>query len=223
MGKAQGPVPDRGVRVIGSASFRVSLGSPPVARWYISTGARCATLVYRRRCGLRTAVTIGLTIAALAFLSSQVMAAPKACDADAVAAAQAAIAAACPCDGQTAEDGSIVPWERHGQYVRCVAHTTRDQIANSAGALSRRCLRTSVRCAARSTCGKPDAVACRLHDDCVGDSATGDGTADGSCASDAALACDTSSDCPVLRCGVRRSADLCTAQGGEGSPGSCCD
>jgi hypothetical protein len=169
--------------------------------------------------------SLGLAVAALALVSSPAAAAPKAktCDADAVAAAQVAIAAECPCDGQTAPDGSVVPWKNHGQYVRCVAHETSQQIRSSGGALSRRCLRTSVRCGARSTCGKPDAVACRLYDSCLGDPAPGDGAAEGTCESDAAVACDTNADCPVLRCGIRRSVDLCEAMGGAPSSGSCCD
>lgn len=83
---------------------------------------------------------------------------PPACDPAAVAAANASIAETCPCDGQTDDAGNVVPWKNHGQYVRCVAHATKDAVKASDGALSRRCLKESVRCAARSTCGRKEGV-----------------------------------------------------------------
>jgi hypothetical protein len=92
---------------------------------------------------------------------------PPACDPDAVAAATAAIADACPCEGQTDEAGNVVPWKNHGQYVRCVAHATRDAVKASDGTLTRRCLKESVRCAARSTCGRPEGfVTCTIDLSC---------------------------------------------------------
>ncbi|HZR82534.1 MAG TPA: hypothetical protein VFD92_15675 [Candidatus Binatia bacterium] len=171
----------------------------------------------------RITVALGIAVAALSYLTSQAVADPKTCDPAAVAAAQAAIADACPCAGTTAPDGTVTPWKNHGEYVRCVAHETAKQVATSHGTVSRYCLRTSVRCGARSTCGKPGFVACRIHDACLNDATPGDGVASGTCESDATIACDTSSDCPVLRCATRSSADLCSASGGEASEGSCCD
>lgn len=90
---------------------------------------------------------------------------PKVCDEAAVAMAQEAIAAACPCEGLTDADGNVVPWRNHGKYVRCVAHATRDLVRASGKTMSRRCLRDAVRCAARSTCGRDeDAVTCSAED-----------------------------------------------------------
>jgi hypothetical protein len=170
-------------------------------------------------------IALGIAVAglSLALASSPAGAAPKPCDEAAVAAASAAVAAACPCDGKTAPDGSLVPWKNHGQYVRCVSQETTKQIRTSGGTLTRRCMRTSVRCGARSTCGKPGSVACRIHDDCIGDAAPGDGTQAGTCEHDITVACDTSADCAVRRCSVKRSALVCDAAGGASSSGSCCD
>jgi len=65
-------------------------------------------------------------------------------DAADVAAARAAIDASCDCAGAAT----------HGAYVRCARAAARVALAN------RSCLGAVVRCAARSTCGKPGAVAC---------------------------------------------------------------
>jgi hypothetical protein len=164
------------------------------------------------------------TAAGILLLASPASAAPKTCDPAAIAAAQAAIGEKCPCAGTTAPDGSITPWKNHGQYVRCVAQETTRQVRTSGGELTRRCLQASVRCSARSTCGKRDSfVACRIHDDCIGDAAPGDGAAAGLCAGDGTTACDTGGDCPVLRCSVRSSTDACDRAGGAAGSGSCCD
>jgi hypothetical protein len=117
----------------------------------------------------------------------------KECDAAAVAAAADGIAAACPCAGTTDADGNLVPWKNHGQYVRCVAQATRSAVAGSDGTLQRRCLKESVRCSARSTCGRREGfVSCTR--------ATTNGSS----------------------CSFRPSADACVAVGGEPGVGSCC-
>lgn len=138
---------------------------------------------------------------------------PKTCDAAVVDAAVAAIAAACPCEGRSDADGNVVPWKNHGQYVRCVAHATRDAIKASDGALHRRCLKESVRCAARSTCGRREGVVnCTtvLTSPCVG----------GQCAN--GDACATDEDCTQSSCSFRSSAEACVAGGGVPGTGSCC-
>jgi hypothetical protein len=119
--------------------------------------------------------------------------------------------AACPCAGASDGTGGTIPWKNHGQYVRCVAHAVKDA-ARDAG-VKKRCGKGLVRCAARSSCGKDDRVACvvPVAGTCV----------DGTCAEDPAVACLVDGDCDVSECSVRRT-DACTAAGGVGSPGSCC-
>ena len=90
---------------------------------------------------------------------------------------QTAIDAQCPCDEAT----------NHGDYVRCV----RAQVKALA---SPQCRGKIVRCAAKSTCGKPGFVTCERT------GRKGD-----------------------VRCKVSRSADRCEARGGTvGSGPSCC-
>jgi hypothetical protein len=140
---------------------------------------------------------------------------PKTCDPAAVDAATAAIATACPCDGLAAGNGNgdVVPWRNHGKYVRCVAHATKAAVKESDGALTRRCLKTAVRCAARSTCGRADGVvACTTT--------TGSSCVAGSCGDGSA--CTTDDDCTASSCAFRRSAAECAAGGGVPGTGSCC-
>ena len=133
------------------------------------------------------------------------------CDSAAVAVLDAAVEAACPCDGLPDGLGGTTPWRNHGQYVRCVAHATRDQL-RSVG-LKRRCVKGMVPCAARSTCGKSDSVACVVTstDTCVS----------GACSNDSEMACMTDADCTTSSCRVT-SAARCTALGGVAGSGSCC-
>lgn len=143
-----------------------------------------------------------------------------ACDPAAVAAAAGAVESACPCAGKTAPNGDVTAWKNHGQYVSCV--TRARNAAAKHFQLSKSCVRETTRCSARSTCGKPDGfVSCRVPDVCS--DPTPDGIATGTCGDDPTIACDTAADCPVLRCSVKSSADLCTAQGGIAGAGSCCD
>ena len=71
---------------------------------------------------------------------------PPTCPPDVVAA----VDAACPCAGN---------WKTHGAYVSCVGHER--NALRKAGCLTAGVPKKSlVRCAARSTCGKPGAVVC---------------------------------------------------------------
>jgi hypothetical protein len=165
------------------------------------------------------ACVLAITAVMTAASAHRASAAP-ACDPTAVAAAADEVQAACPCAGKTAPSGEVTAWKNHGQYVACV--TRARNAAAKRLQLSKSCVRSATRCAARSTCGKPsDFVSCRIPDACS--DPTPDGTATGTCADDPTIACDTAADCPVLHCSVKSSADLCTAQGGIAGVGSCCD
>ena len=122
-------------------------------------------------------------------------------------AVQAAIARECTCDSAT----------NHGRYVSCVAHVVKDLVAN--GTVPVNCKGKVVRCAAKSTCGKPGFVRCLFPTDtCVVDPVTLLGT----CAENPALACVTDLDCGA-RCKTKSSSDRCTDRGGiVGGTGSCC-
>jgi hypothetical protein len=136
----------------------------------------------------------------------------------------ASLAGSCPCEGRTAPDGTVTPWRNHGQYVSCVARA-RNQLRRQ-GCLPDELRRIAQRCAAKSTCGKADAVLCCVITPgaCVGDPMPGDGTSAGTCADDATRACDADAHCatatgPTLA----SSADACTARGGTPSgSGSVC-
>lgn len=160
------------------------------------------------------AVTLGTVV-----LGARVASAAPACDPEVLEAAAAAIAEACPCDGQTNPAGEVVPWRNHGQYVSCVARE-RNRLAKDL-VISKSCLRRAVPCGARSTCGKPGVVTCRLPDECSDPLA--DGTPEGVCADDPSIVCDTAADCPVLRCSIKSSAESCAERGGISGTGSCCD
>jgi len=134
------------------------------------------------------------TVAGVCMLAGVAQAAPPApCDPVAVEAAAATIDEACPCAGQTDDAGALVPWKNHGAYVRCVAHATKAAVEASEGAVTRRCLKDSVRCAARSTCGKKEGF----------------------------VNCTVTTETRSL-CSFRPSADACTAAGGVPGLGSCC-
>lgn len=165
--------------------------------------------------------TLAACVAAFTgLLASRASAAP-ACDPALVEQAAAAIAAECPCEGRTNPAGEVTAWKNHGGYVSCVARE-RNRQAKQLG-LSKSCVRTATRCAARSTCGKREGfVTCRTPDLCS-DALPGDGVAEGACSDDPTIACDTAADCPVLRCTIKSSAELCAEQGGIAATGSCCD
>jgi hypothetical protein len=104
----------------------------------------------------------------------------------AVASARAAAAERCDCASAAS----------NAAHVRCVAAVADEEMG--AGRLPARCRNQIVRCARRSTCGRPGAVTC----------------------------CQTSAN-GATRCSVKRSADACRApRGGNacaGSAVSCCD
>ncbi len=123
----------------------------------------------------------------------------------------AALAAACPCDASSGGQA----WKNHGGYVSCVVHFRND--LRKAGCLDDTAKRTIARCAARSTCGKPNAVLCCFYDTSgtCSDPTPGDLIAAGFCSNDATKACDTNADC-ITATGpkLKPSADACIAKGG---------
>lgn len=139
---------------------------------------------------------------------------PVPCPADVAAAVEAV----CPCDGQ-AETGE--PWKSHGRYVRCVARFR--NALRRAGCLAADDLREVSRCAARSTCGKANAVVCCLYDGgtCT-DPEPGDEVADGFCSNDSQRACDTDDDCSLVHARLMQNEDACYAIDGDALTGSIC-
>lgn len=118
-------------------------------------------------------------------------------------AVQAAIAAKCSCP----DAGN------HGQYVSCVARVVRD--LSNEGAIPVNCRGKVTRCAAKSTCGKPGFVTCRIPTDAC-DLATL------TCVENPSLTCATGLDCGS-KCKVRSSEESCLARGGTVSTEtSCC-
>ena len=116
----------------------------------------------------------------------------------------AAVAQCCPCEGN----------RNHGSYVSCVAHAT--NALRAAGCLDKEARTSLKRCAARSTCGKPEgSVTCckSVPTDCEG----------GLC-EDGVTVCLVAEDCPAkTRCSIKRDAPTCEAQGGVAGTGSCCN
>ena len=88
----------------------------------------------------------------------------NACDA-ASSTIQAFVDMTCPCAGVDDGNGGTTSWKNHGQYVRCVSHAVRDA-ARSAG-VKRRCAKSIMPCAAGSSCGKKNAVACVVGTECA--------------------------------------------------------
>jgi hypothetical protein len=118
----------------------------------------------------------------------------------------AAVQACCPCDG----------FANHGQYVRCVVQAV-NALKNDA------CLDNAAngqikRCAARSTCGKPEGFVkcCRQVPGVCKD--------DGFCAqTEPAVACVSDLECPPMpKCSIKASAEFCIEKGGTPGVGSCC-
>lgn len=117
-------------------------------------------------------------------------------------AARADIQAACPCDAAP----------QHGAYVRCVVRAVKAMAAR--GALAGRCRGKLVRCAARSTCGKPGTVAClAAHDTCDVLTQT--------CGDDPERHCSTDLGC-AAGCRIAPSLAACQAAGGTPGTGSTC-
>lgn len=128
-------------------------------------------------------------VASLVFAAGPAGARAACTDAAAVAATRAAADAACPCASAT----------NHGQYVKCVAGVAK--AAAASGSLPKECKGAVVKCAARSTCGKPGFVTCCQT------KTTPKGT--------------------VTKCSTKNSATACKApKGGTACVGlhpSCCD
>ena len=124
----------------------------------------------------------------------------------------ACLAEACPCGA----DAHGAAWKNHGQYVRCVVQLRNTLRKNEC--LDQAAKTTIARCAARSTCGKEDAVLCCVYDTSAtcSDLLPGDGTAAGVCSYDGATACDTATDCITVVRGpkVSRHPETCTDRGG---------
>ena len=74
-------------------------------------------------------------------------------DSAAVAATRAAADQACTSKGMRCSTA-----KSHGEYVSCVAHQAKAAV--KAGTLPKQCKGTVVKCAAKSTCGKPGFVTC---------------------------------------------------------------
>ena len=118
-------------------------------------------------------------------------------DAGNVAAARAAVDLACPCDTFT----------NHGQYVKCAtgAAKTALQMTNPS------CKGAVVKCAARSTCGKPNFVTCCR---------TSKGVTKCSTKSSAArcLAAAPKGGTSCVAVGIPSCCDACSATGCNASP-----
>lgn len=112
-------------------------------------------------------------------------------DEAAVVAARAAIAAVCDCRGAAS----------HRAYVRCAAEVARQRLRD--GTLPRACHARVRRCASRSTCGRPGAVAC-CRDGAGGArcaitkhaASCAASPAGPACPSDAESCCDACASCP---------------------------
>ena len=134
---------------------------------------------------MRSFVSVMLAVAMFAAVPGIVSA--KSCTDDA-AVADARSAAAAQCDCGTAQN--------HGQYVKCVGDVAKTRASNSQ--LPTECKGDVVRCAAKSTCGKPEAVTC--------------------CRVDRR---------GKVRCSVKNGADKCKPPNGGaaciGASSSCCD
>jgi hypothetical protein len=152
------------------------------------------------------------SVALLLAVAGQLPAAePVECE-DVRCAVQGTIEQRCPCSAAAS----------HGAQVRCVAGVVKELAA--AGAIPARCKGTVRRCASRSTCGRPGAVACDVAR-LVGTCAIGLGFCrhpDGSILH--SLPCSSDADCVLeSRCHVEASAERCAARGGTvAARESCC-
>ena len=135
----------------------------------------------------------------------------------------AAVGEMCPCAGKTLPNDSVQPWKNHGQYVSCVVRF-RNALRKAGCFADDSVRRTLARCAARSTCGKADAVVCCFSDaGACNDASPGDGTAAGTCSNDPTMACDGDAGCTKTRARIARDEASCTAAGGtNGGSASVC-
>jgi hypothetical protein len=133
-----------------------------------------------RASGLVGAVAVSLIIFSVQHSAAKCDA--TGADAGDVATARAAVAENCDCAGAV----------NHGQYVKCATEQAKTTLANQS------CKGAVVKCAARSTCGKPGFVTC----------------------------CRTSAN-GVTKCSTKSSGDRCNpSKGGSACVStfaSCCD
>ena len=169
-----------------------------------------------KKLGFLYALSISVILAGTTCVAS----AKQTCDETAVASAKAAVDAACPCAGPSDGNGGTVAWKNHGQYVKCVSKA-RNAAARQAH-VRQQCLNSVVPCAAHSTCGKSDAVACiNTTGTCLNDPTPGDTVKEGTCDNDSSKPCDTDADCSLATCAVMSPED-CTVSGGSAALGTCC-
>jgi hypothetical protein len=131
---------------------------------------------------------------------------------------EAALATGCPCEGRSGPAG-VEAWKSHGKYVSCVA---RERNRLRKAGCSQDLLRSAVRCAAKSSCGKEGAVVCCFAGDATcSDPAPGDTVVAGTCSNDATRPCNTVAEC--LRKRLTRDEATCLAEGGvSAGAGSLC-
>jgi hypothetical protein len=106
---------------------------------------------------MKIALTYALALTAFVATSPVASARPGTGKPDcsaALATVETAVAAACDC--ATAVN--------HGQYVRCAGKVVKSLAADAT--VGRSCKGAMVRVFAKSTCGKPDAVACCVASEC---------------------------------------------------------
>src|SRR5438094_29080 len=127
---------------------------------------------------------------------------PAACDA-ARCTVQSAVDASCPCD--TAAN--------HGSYLKCVVRVLGPLAAQAV--VPHSCVGRIMRCAARSTCGRPGAVTCQMPE------STCDSTS-GTCTDNTSVSCSADGDCGTT-CDIASSAESCQTAGGTvGTSTTCC-
>ena len=170
---------------------------------------------------MRRAASLFVVVGCLAIASSAAAKGrptPVPCPTDVLAA----VAEMCPCAGEVLPDASVQAWRNHGQYVSCVVRFR--NLLRRSGCLSDDQRRTIARCAARSTCGKGEAVLCCFSETgTCNDPMPGDGTAAGTCSNDLEMACDVSADCTKTRARIAHDDAGCAADGGvSGGAGSAC-
>jgi hypothetical protein len=130
----------------------------------------------------------------------------------------AALDLACPCPGRPLDStGMVAPWRNHGQFVSCVAHFR--NALRKGHCADPSSMRSIVRCAARSSCGREDAVlCCRYTTGMCSDPNPADLVAQGTC-SNGGAACNADADCTQSSARVVHDAASCTSDGGVVVPG----
>src|SRR5262245_41816075 len=158
------------------------------------------------RYAFKVLVTLGLLVVADTAWGKRP---PMTCPTDLAAGVEEA----CPCDGKLNPDTTVTPWKSHGQYVSCSVRYRNALRKNDCA--PREELRLMARCAARSTCGKPEGtVVCCFSDTgtCV-DPTPGDATP-ATCSNDSEVSCSVDADCTSMHGRVRPDDVTCTTDGG---------